>query len=279
MARNLTGPPPQGKPIFDRGAAIGRIAEGSGKGPSLFPYPTVGQRAFALCTQTVVTAWRSALNALESCSAGAFRSCNSCKIESLRAMAHEAPTVPVLAPDHQEPSLKPQLELVNVSTTRNLPLIQAASGLVEEIYEGKWRHVTELETKPAQDCDEIVAELRSRCSGFTRDEYQTAIANGLLAPRPQANRSSLSTWFYWAMAFTFIWAFFVANLGFRKFFGWNEWVAVYGYPAMCGAATFYLLKVKRSGNIAFALVNAGCGMAWIVSVIWALRAFAANFWK
>lgn len=81
------------------------------------------------------------------------------------------------------------------------------------------------------------------------------------------------------MAFTFIWALFLAPLGSKKLLGWNEWIAVYGYPAMCGVAAFYLLRAKRNGNLAFALLNIVFGLIWVIFAVWAFRAFARSFWK
>lgn len=166
-----------------------------------------------------------------------------------------------------------------MSDTRNPALLRSARELSDEIREGRWQHVAELGPKPSRASDELIAELRLRCPGFTRDEYEAAITDELSAPSLKPHRNSRSAWFYWIIAFTFVWAFFVAPLGLKKFLGWNEWVTVFGYPAMCGGAAFYLLKAKRSSRVAFALVNGVCAVAWVVFAIWAFRAFAGSFWK
>jgi hypothetical protein len=163
-----------------------------------------------------------------------------------------------------------------VSDTGNATLRRIAGELLDEIRAGKWEHVAELEPKPPVACDELITELRSRCPGFTRDEYEAAITDGLSAPTPRETRFA---WLYWPIAFTFVWAFIVTPLGVKKLWGWSHWVTVFGYPAMCGVAALYLVRAKRGGRIAFALVNAACAIAWMILSIWAFRAFAGNFWK
>jgi hypothetical protein len=86
-------------------------------------------------------------------------------------------------------------------------------------------------------------------------------------------------WFFWPIAFTFIWAFFIAPIGLKKLLGWNEWITVYGYPVMCGISAIYLLRAKKNGGIAFAFLNLAFAIAWIAFVIGAFRAFAHSFWK
>ncbi|MEO6876421.1 MAG: hypothetical protein ABI222_16510 [Opitutaceae bacterium] len=166
-----------------------------------------------------------------------------------------------------------------MSDTRNPLLLQAAGELASEIRDGKWQHIAELETQPAQGCDEIIAELRSRCSGFTRAEYETAIADGLRAPSLRVHRGLSSTCIYWMIACTFIWAFFISTVGLKKVSGLNEWFAFFLYPAMCGAAAFYVLRSKRNGRVGVALLNVAFGIAWMIFVMWAARAFARGFWK
>jgi hypothetical protein len=46
-------------------------------------------------------------------------------------------------------------------------LEEAAYKLGEEIHEGKWNHVADIHKKPAPACQEIIAELRKRCPGFS----------------------------------------------------------------------------------------------------------------
>jgi len=84
---------------------------------------------------------------------------------------------------------------------------------------------------------------------------------------------------YWAVAFTFFWGFIVATLGLKEISGWNEWIIAFIYPVMCVSAALYLMRVRKSGSFIFALVNVAFGMAWVIFVIWASRAFARSFWK
>lgn len=166
-----------------------------------------------------------------------------------------------------------------MSDTRNPLLLQAAGELAGEIRDGKWRHIAELETQPPQSCDAIVTELRSRCSGFTRAEYETAIAEGLLASRFRAHRSPRSTWFYWAIAFTFIWALFIATVGLKKVPGLNQWVGFLLYPALCAFGAIYVLRAKRNSSVVIAILNVGFGAAWMILEMWAADAFARSFLK
>lgn len=166
-----------------------------------------------------------------------------------------------------------------MSDIRNPLLLQAAIELAGEIRDGKWRHVLELEAQPPHVCAEIVAELRSRCPGFTRAEYETAIAEGLLAPRPRAHRSSHSTWFYWAIAFTFIWALLVATVGLKKVPGLNQWVGFFLYPAFCAFGAIYVLRAKRNSSVVIAILNVGFGVAWMILEMWVADAFARSFWR
>ncbi|WP_395737346.1 hypothetical protein [Prosthecobacter sp.] len=55
--------------------------------------------------------------------------------------------------------------------------------LAEEIRDGRWKHVTDLARKPAPACAELIDELRRRCPGFTAEEYQRALGDGLFASR------------------------------------------------------------------------------------------------
>lgn len=62
-------------------------------------------------------------------------------------------------------------------------LEDAAYVLAEEIRDGKWAHVECLKVKPVPACVEIINELRARSPGHTLEQYQRAIADGLLASR------------------------------------------------------------------------------------------------
>jgi len=55
--------------------------------------------------------------------------------------------------------------------------------LGEEIREGRWNHVSGISTKPATACDELIKEFEERCPGYSRLEYQQALAEGLFESR------------------------------------------------------------------------------------------------
>lgn len=60
---------------------------------------------------------------------------------------------------------------------------EIAYQLADEIRDGKWSHISELNLKPALDCKEIIDELRKRCPGYTNKEYKRAISTGLFESR------------------------------------------------------------------------------------------------
>jgi hypothetical protein len=62
-------------------------------------------------------------------------------------------------------------------------LAKAAYQLAEEIRDGHWDHINDLATKPAQDCQEIIAALSQRCPGYTQEQYKRAISTGLFVSR------------------------------------------------------------------------------------------------
>lgn len=55
--------------------------------------------------------------------------------------------------------------------------------LAEEIRDGLWGHIKDLQTKPVSDCKEIIDELSKRCPGHSQDEYKRAIAKGMFEAR------------------------------------------------------------------------------------------------
>jgi hypothetical protein len=66
-----------------------------------------------------------------------------------------------------------------VTVTRELA--DAAYDLAVEIHEGDWKHVKCLDLKPAPACPEIIDALRKRCPGYSVEQYQRALADGLFA--------------------------------------------------------------------------------------------------
>jgi hypothetical protein len=62
-------------------------------------------------------------------------------------------------------------------------LDEIAYSLAIEIHEGRWNHVENIHRYPVPRCVEIMDEFRRRCPGFSLDEYQRAIADGLFASR------------------------------------------------------------------------------------------------
>lgn len=62
-------------------------------------------------------------------------------------------------------------------------LIMAAYTLAEEIRDGKWQHITDLNQQPVANIPELVDELRRRCPGYTLEAYQRALSDGMFATR------------------------------------------------------------------------------------------------
>jgi hypothetical protein len=166
----------------------------------------------------------------------------------------------------------------SVNTKTEPATLRAARELAEEIQDGRWLHVTGLQTKPAFESVEIVAELRSRCPGLERVEYEKALATALIEYRPA---TAAQVFFFWFLAFTFVWALFVVPPLAKRFLSGSieSWVGLCGYPLICGVAAVALLR-KKSGLRGFlAALNVASGVSWVVFVIWAARAFARSFWR
>ena len=62
-------------------------------------------------------------------------------------------------------------------------LSKAAYILADEIWDGKWKHVSDLSSKPVPDCIEIINELEKRCPGHEKRKYERAIAQGMFESR------------------------------------------------------------------------------------------------
>ena len=65
----------------------------------------------------------------------------------------------------------------------NPQLRLAGCELAEEIRSGQWDHIKGLKTGSAARCVELTDALSEHCPGFTLEEYQEAIGNGLFETR------------------------------------------------------------------------------------------------
>jgi hypothetical protein len=54
----------------------------------------------------------------------------------------------------------------------------AADAIIREIAEGKWRHLASIQNLPLAQCPEILAAIAERVPGYSREEYEAAIARG-----------------------------------------------------------------------------------------------------
>jgi hypothetical protein len=59
-------------------------------------------------------------------------------------------------------------------------LSKAAKALSEEIWEGKWDHLQEVESVPIGQWAEMAKELERRCPGHTLQEYRDAICREMV---------------------------------------------------------------------------------------------------
>ena len=59
-------------------------------------------------------------------------------------------------------------------------LEKAAYGLANEIWEGQWSHVPEVNDKPISEWIEMPRELATRCPGFSPDEYSRAMWKAMI---------------------------------------------------------------------------------------------------
>jgi hypothetical protein len=62
-------------------------------------------------------------------------------------------------------------------------LSQAGYDLALDIRDGKWRHVEDLQVKPASASSELLNELRRRVPGHSDQQYAQALADGLFNSR------------------------------------------------------------------------------------------------
>lgn len=62
---------------------------------------------------------------------------------------------------------------------RKIDLEDTAYQLAEEIRDGNWRHIENMKSRPASECNEILLEFEKRCPGHTIDTYKRAILIGL----------------------------------------------------------------------------------------------------
>ena len=63
------------------------------------------------------------------------------------------------------------------------PLEEAASVLIDEIWDRKWDHVPEVKTKPIDQWTAIPAELQRRCPGYSAEQYPRAVRKGMIRYR------------------------------------------------------------------------------------------------
>jgi len=62
-------------------------------------------------------------------------------------------------------------------------LENAGYAVADEIRDGKWAHAKGIHDCPAVRCEEILAEMRRRCPGYTDDEYASALGQGFFDSR------------------------------------------------------------------------------------------------
>ena len=62
-------------------------------------------------------------------------------------------------------------------------LKKAADELVNEMWEGRWDHIKDLETRPLSELIELFEELEKRCPGHSHTEYQEAFARSYITNR------------------------------------------------------------------------------------------------
>ncbi len=166
---------------------------------------------------------------------------------------------------------------IEVSEIPNPQLVDAAREILEEISAGQWQHVYDLRNRPPQACEEIITELRSRHSGFTRADYEAALVQA--ASLIRSRYSPLSTFLFRAAASAFIWGSFGIWAPIFKLSYWSIFLELCGwitllYPFLCVAAIVYLLRTKRKGRIIFALLNAVSAITWLSFFIWLIYALA-----
>lgn len=74
-------------------------------------------------------------------------------------------------------------EMQDDSMNKAKDLAQIGYDLAEEIRDGKRDHISDLKKKPAPACIELTDEFRRRYPGYSLEQYQRALADGLFAWR------------------------------------------------------------------------------------------------
>ncbi len=62
-------------------------------------------------------------------------------------------------------------------------LRDASNALSEEVWEGKWDHLSEIRSKPIGKCTSILIELEKRCPGYSLEDYRDAYCRSMFTHR------------------------------------------------------------------------------------------------
>ena len=62
-------------------------------------------------------------------------------------------------------------------------LESACRQFAEEIRQGDWDHVSEVQTRPVPQIPAFVLEIERRCPGYSLEQYQSGLTRGLYLTR------------------------------------------------------------------------------------------------
>ena len=74
----------------------------------------------------------------------------------------------------------PPRENITMGAPMENDLYYAACAICIEVWNGRWNEaLSKVHNGQPAGCPQVIEELARRCPGFTRDEYQHAIATGM----------------------------------------------------------------------------------------------------
>ncbi|HEY1108895.1 MAG TPA: hypothetical protein VGE76_09690 [Opitutaceae bacterium] len=168
-----------------------------------------------------------------------------------------------------------------MTATPATALARSARDLADEVRVGFYQHLVGglpgLDPRITTASEGLIAELRARCPGCTREEYAVALDHALASSSRVTGRERLLAWAHGLAAFTFVWGLVVVPFGPKLIIG-SAWLAQWGYPLGCLGAAAYLLATRKRGRFSLAAANVACAAGWVLFVLWSYREVGSKLW-
>lgn len=168
-----------------------------------------------------------------------------------------------------------------MTATPATALARSARDLADEVRVGFYQHLVGglpgLDPRITTASEGLIAELRARCPGGTREEYAAALDHALASSSRVTGRERLLAWAHGLAAFTFVWGLVVVPFGPKLIIG-SAWLAQWGYPLGCLGAAAYLLATRKRGRFSLAAANVACAAGWVLFVLWSYREVGSKLW-